>query len=92
MNPAMTRALAGLLVGLGVAVFAKTVSQYGLSHGLKIGYIMGPGLVLAGLVRLKMQHMMDGGARRAKRPHGGVDIVEVPRHRPKGGEDDGDAS
>lgn len=49
--------LAGLLVGLGVAIFARTVSEVGFGH-LALGHVVGPGLVAAGLARIKLQRML----------------------------------
>ena len=57
----MSTALAGLLVGLGVAVFARAVVEVGFGE-LVLGHIVGPGLVAAGLVRLRLQRMLDGPA------------------------------
>jgi hypothetical protein len=51
--------MAGLLVGLGVAVFAKAVATVGFDH-LVLGHIVGPGLVAAGLARIKLQRALDG--------------------------------
>jgi hypothetical protein len=59
MLGAMSMALAGLLVGLGVAITARTVVEVGLSS-FGIGYIIGPGLVVAGLARIRLQRMLDG--------------------------------
>lgn len=58
----MTTAMAGLLVGLGVAVFARAVMEAGFSE-LVLGHVVGPGLVAAGLVRLRLQRMLDGNDR-----------------------------
>jgi hypothetical protein len=55
----MTSAMSGLLVGLGVAVFARAVMEVGFSH-LVLGHVVGPGLVAAGLVRMRLQRMLDG--------------------------------
>jgi hypothetical protein len=57
----MSSAMAGLLVGLGVAVFARAVVEVGFSE-LVLGHVVGPGLVAAGLVRLRLQRMLDAGA------------------------------
>lgn len=57
----MSTAMAGLLVGLGVAVFARAVVEVGFSE-LVLGHVVGPGLVAAGLVRLRLQRMLDGAA------------------------------
>ena len=54
----MTMAMAGLLVGLGVAVFARAVMEVGFST-LVLGHVVGPGLVAAGLVRMRLQRMLD---------------------------------
>jgi hypothetical protein len=54
----MGMAMAGLLVGLGVAVFAKAVAVAGFDH-LVLGHIVGPGLVAAGLARIKLQRALD---------------------------------
>lgn len=51
-------AMAGLLVGLGIAVFAKAVSVAGFDH-LVLGHIVGPGLVAAGLARIKLQRALE---------------------------------
>lgn len=53
-------ALAGLLVGLGVAVFARAVAEVGFDRFV-LGHIVGPGLVLAGLLRMRLQRMLNGG-------------------------------
>ena len=53
----MGTALAGLLVGLGVAVFAKAVAAVGFSE-LVLGHIVGPGLVAAGLARIRLQRAL----------------------------------
>lgn len=53
----MTTTLSGLLVGLGVAVFARAVMEAGFSE-LVLGHIVGPGLVAAGLVRMRLQRML----------------------------------
>lgn len=50
-------AMAGILVGLGVAVFAKAVATVGFDR-LVLGHIVGPGLVAAGLMRIRLQRMM----------------------------------
>lgn len=68
--------MAGLLVGLGVAVFARAVQEAGFDH-LVLGHIVGPGLVAAGIARIKLQRALEGRGR------GGVD---QPRD---GGGDDG---
>jgi hypothetical protein len=57
-------ALAGLLVGLGIAMFAKAVYQVGFRE-LTVEHMLGPGLVLVGLLRIRMQRMIDGGYTRA---------------------------
>lgn len=57
----MSTAMAGLLVGLGVAVFARAIVEVGFSE-LVLGHVVGPGLVAAGLVRLRLQRMLDGSA------------------------------
>ncbi len=54
----MGAAMAGLLVGLGIAVFARAVIEVGFSQ-LVLGHIVGPGLVAAGLVRLRLQRMLE---------------------------------
>ncbi|MBC7459877.1 MAG: hypothetical protein H7287_00805 [Thermoleophilia bacterium] len=51
-------ALSGLLVGLGVAITAKTVQLNGFD-GFVIGYAIGPGLVLTGLMRMKLQKALE---------------------------------
>lgn len=53
-------ALAGVLVGLGVAIFAKAIVLVGFGE-LTLEHLLGPGLVLVGLLRLRMQRMLDGG-------------------------------
>jgi hypothetical protein len=58
----MGMAMAGLLVGLGVAVFAKAVHTVGFDH-LVLGHIVGPGLVAAGLARIKLQRALEGSPR-----------------------------
>ncbi|MCW2950483.1 MAG: hypothetical protein JWN41_1496 [Thermoleophilia bacterium] len=47
-------ALSGILVGLGVAVLARTVHDVGF-HRFVLGHIVGPGLILTGLMRMKLQ-------------------------------------
>lgn len=64
--------MAGLLVGLGVAVFAKAVDQAGFDR-LVLGHIVGPGLVIAGLLRIRLQRML-AGPKAAPRPKNGGDI------------------
>ncbi len=54
----LSTAMAGLLVGLGVAVFARAVVEAGFDQ-LVLGHVVGPGLVAAGLVRLRLQRMLD---------------------------------
>lgn len=54
----LSMTMAGLLVGLGVAVFARAVMEVGFSE-LVLGHIVGPGLVAAGLVRMRLQRMLD---------------------------------
>lgn len=54
----MASALSGILVGLGVAITAKTVSQVGFDHFV-LGYVVGPGLVLTGLMRIKLQRVLE---------------------------------
>ena len=71
--------LAGLLVGLGVAVFARTIDEVGVSR-LAVGHILGPGLVLAGIARIKLQRMLD-------RP--GSVRVQGPHESEEGGDGDG---
>lgn len=51
-------ALSGLLVGLGVAITAKTVQLNGFD-GFVLGYAIGPGLVLTGLMRMKLQRALE---------------------------------
>ena len=72
-------ALAGVLVGLGVAMFAKAVYQVGFSE-LTVEHMLGPGLVLVGLLRIRMQRMIDAGYKRS----GGTP--------PEEGGDDGDTT
>ncbi|MCW2961636.1 MAG: hypothetical protein JWM25_1204 [Thermoleophilia bacterium] len=64
----MGRVLAGLLIGIGVAITAKTVSVAGGEFA--VGYVYGPGLIAAGIVRLRLQRMLDG---HDDRPAGGDD-------------------
>lgn len=54
----MGMALAGLLVGIGVAVFAKAVMRVGFDQ-LTLEHILGPGMVLVGLLRLRLQRVLD---------------------------------
>ena len=54
----MGSALSGLLVGLGVAITAKTVQLNGFD-GFVLGYAIGPGLVLTGLMRMKLQKALE---------------------------------
>ena len=56
----MGAAMAGLLVGLGIAITAKTFATVGVDH-LALGHIVGPGLVAAGLLRLRLQRALRGG-------------------------------
>ena len=80
-------AMAGLLVGLGIALFAKAVVKVGFSE-LTVEHMLGPGMVLVGLLRLRMQKMIDRGyASRAGKAQ--VDVVDAPVT--KGG-DDGDTT
>jgi len=53
----MVSALSGLLVGMGVAITAKTVSLLGFDN-FGLGYVIGPGLVLAGLFRIMLQRRL----------------------------------
>lgn len=55
----MGAAMAGLLVGLGVAITAKTFLEVGVDR-LVLGHIVGPGLVAAGLLRLRLQRALAG--------------------------------
>lgn len=55
----MGAAMAGLLVGLGVAIFARTIMEVGVDH-LAVGHLIGPGLILVGLLRLRLQRALDG--------------------------------
>ena len=64
----LTMAMAGLLVGLGVAVFARAVYEAGFDH-LVLGHVVGPGLVAAGLVRIRLQRMLDAGRGATPPPH-----------------------
>ncbi len=52
-------ALAGLLVGLGVAVFLRGAYESGF-RSFDVRLVVGPGLVAAGLVRMRLQRMLDG--------------------------------
>ena len=63
----LTSALSGLLVGLGIAVFARAVVEVGFSQ-LVLGHVVGPGLVAAGLARIRLQRMLDD-----RPPKGGDD-------------------
>jgi hypothetical protein len=54
----LSTAMAGLLVGLGIAVFARAVREVGFDH-LVLGHVVGPGLVAAGLIRIRLQRMLD---------------------------------
>jgi hypothetical protein len=76
----LSTAMAGLLVGLGIAVFARAVKEAGFDH-LVLGHIVGPGLVAAGLVRIRLQRMLDGPARPAPHPESGYEA--------RGEDDDG---
>jgi hypothetical protein len=63
MMKAMSRMgslLSGLLVGLGVAVLARTVSEVGFDRFV-LGYVIGPGLILTGLIRMRLQRMLERG-------------------------------
>lgn len=60
-------ALAGMLVGLGVAVFAKAVYLVGFDR-LTLEHILGPGMVAIGLLRLRLQRVLD-----ARDPRGDID-------------------
>jgi hypothetical protein len=55
----MGAVMAGLLVGLGVAILARTVAQVGLDEFV-VGYVVGPGLILVGLLRLRLQRALTG--------------------------------
>lgn len=57
-------ALAGMLVGLGVAVFAKAVYLVGFDR-LTVEHVLGPGMVVVGLLRLRLQRVLDAAQRRA---------------------------
>ncbi|MCW2920713.1 MAG: hypothetical protein JWL76_587 [Thermoleophilia bacterium] len=61
----LSTVMAGLLVGLGVAVFARAVREVGFDH-LVLGHIVGPGLVAAGLIRIRLQRMLDGPRERSE--------------------------
>ena len=61
----MGRALAGLLIGLGAAITLRTIVEVGGDH-FALGYVVGPGLIAAGIARLKLQRMLDGGGRSGK--------------------------
>jgi hypothetical protein len=50
----MSSALSGILVGLGVAILARVVHDIGFQH-FALGYVVGPGLILTGLMRMKLQ-------------------------------------
>lgn len=53
----MGAAMAGLLVGLGVAILARTVAEVGFDEFV-LGYVVGPGLILVGLLRLRLQRAL----------------------------------
>jgi len=57
---ALATALSGLLVGLGIAITAKTVSLLGFDD-FGIGYVIGPGLVLVGVLRMRLQKRLTAG-------------------------------
>ena len=76
-------ALAGMLVGLGVAVFAKAVYLVGFDR-LTLEHILGPGMVAVGLLRLRLQRVLDASARR--REGAEVDLVDGS-HGTRGGSD-----
>lgn len=77
----VSKALAGLLVGLGVAVLARTVHDFGFDEGLKLGFVLGPGLIVAGLIRLRLQRMLETPP-----------VDKDPDARPEGGANRGDPS
>lgn len=56
------RLLAMLLVGLGFAVIVRTALAAGLDH-FALGYVVGPGLIGAGVARLKLDGMLERGHR-----------------------------
>jgi hypothetical protein len=58
MMHGMGRILAGLLVGLGVAVLLRTIVDVGGDH-FALGYVVGPGLMAAGIARLRLQRLLD---------------------------------
>lgn len=49
----LARVLSTMLIGLGIAVFARTAMEDHFS-GLRLGYVVGPALVAAGLARLRL--------------------------------------
>lgn len=75
----MGRLMAVVLVGLGAAVLVRTFAEVGVER-LALGHVVGPGLVLAGVARLRLQAMLDDrrAIARAARP-AGYDVVDVPR-------------
>jgi hypothetical protein len=56
----MGAAMAGLLVGLGVAILARTIAEVGVDE-LAFGHVVGPGLILVGLLRLRLQRALERG-------------------------------
>lgn len=83
--------LALMLIGIGIAVTVKTLAQVGVDRFV-LGHVVGPGLVAAGVVRIRLQRMLDGGTREGsiREPAGDPIVIEVPRRR--GGDDDGAAT
>lgn len=57
----MGAAMAGLLVGLGVAITARTFASVGVDEFV-LGHVIGPGLVVVGLLRLRLQRALERGA------------------------------
>ena len=54
----MSFVMSGILVGLGVAITAKTFATVGVEK-LVLGHVVGPGMVLAGLARLRLRRMFE---------------------------------
>jgi hypothetical protein len=54
------RTLSVVLIVLGVVITASTLAQVGVDR-LVLGHIFGPGLVAAGIARLKLQRLLGGG-------------------------------
>jgi len=50
---ALSRVLTMMLIGLGAAIFLRTVMEVGFD-GLRSGHLVGPALVAAGVARLRL--------------------------------------